>query len=426
MNKSLSVVFGASVLAVSLVGCSTPELSSDTETSDVADVAPRSAPAAESVEATRVAVERTLRELDRGGDPHATRVALEALLADPAIGADDRTAALLGLSRALEAEGDLDGAATAVETVLMSPDAREHGATRDAAERQLRRLLTGHENETVPSLGNGEPTAKVAHLLSKYFPADATGRTLVDICVFGEHGHLESGIWDIADAKRLEGEASVGSDQRVGQSISSSGSWIALPRMMGEQAADMPQPDRSMVVFFYDLGDNKVPARYDAYLPIPSAEIEAALEQGNGLVAIREREAGKPLVVIAAPREAQFATVHAVFADLAELPTEPILVPLEKKLLPGEIQAVVRSEFGALRKCYSEARTRDASLEGKLELSFSIDGEGVVTTAALGEGSTLTEATLASCALDMVKRLHFPASGASEPTKVTYPVVMTP
>ncbi len=430
MKNIGTFAIGLTVFALGAVGCEAPQ-TSDTESADTTrqalgeNGAAADGAAAASPENNRVALERAMRELDRGGDPDAVKDQIEDILADAALTPDDRANALMGLSRALEAQGDIDGAADAVEEILRTSERSDNGIV-DSAERRLRWLLTGNEKETALELSRSEPVSPVAYRLSKYFTPDDNNHTLIDVCVLGYNRQPEAGIGDIAEAKRLSAEQSLVKDTHIGRSITSSGSWISLPRMLGEQAKDMPNPDRSMVVFFYDLEDNRVPSRYDAYLPIPSDEIAGVLAQGNGLIAVRERPHAKPTIVIAAPREAQLGIVHDVFANLNEIPREPMVVELEKKLSSSEIQATIRGSFGDFRACYDTARKRDGSLSGTMHLTFSVDGTGRVVSTKLGDGSTLTDSALAACALGVVSKLSFPASNSVTATAVTYPITMTP
>ena len=199
---------------------------------------------------------------------------------------------------------------------------------------------------------------------------------------------------------------------------------MSLPRALGEKRADMPQPDRSLLIFYFDLGDRKVPSRYDGYLPIPSDEIVERLKRGEAFVAARERKNARPTIVLAAPRGAQLELVEEAFAQMTELPTNPVVVPLEKKLLPSEIQGHIRAARGEIAKCYESARARSPELEGTLTVNFDINGAGSVENAHL-ETTTLNDAGLLRCVQGLVEGIQFPATDGPKLT-VRYPLAMTP
>lgn len=371
----------------------------------------------------KLRIERAARALERGDDPTAAKADLTALLDAPGVGPDELDEARLTLSRIHSALGEDEAAIAAVEELLSLRADRDRFPARDAAEKRLRLLLTGAENEKDPKLPGTLEVPPATKALAKLFVPDADGHVLVEVFAFGRGRGDAHGLFDIAEAKRMDLEQDLSSKIGVSQSISSAGSWIALPRAIGEKAADMPQADRSLLVFYYDLGDLRVPSRYDDYLPLPSDEIAAHLQRGHGLVALRRREHGLPTIVIAAPRRAQLDAVEAAFAQMSELPTEPMEVPLAQKLTPQEIQAVVRGAKGEIKACYEAALAKDPKLSGALQLELEIDGAGRVTAASVGE-STLG-AAVDACVAGVGKGLTFPASGG-ERVKVTYPLSMTP
>lgn len=373
----------------------------------------------------KLKLERAARNIDRGKELASTQVELSALLADPAVTDDEKDAARLSLSRVYAALGDDDAAIEVIEELLAAPNDNRRGGAREEAEKRLRFLLTGAEDERDARLPATTDPAPMAKALAREFKPDAEGHVLVDVFAFGRGRGDDHGLFDIAEAKRIELEQDLSSKIDVGQSISSAGSWVALPRAMGEKEADMPQADRSLLVFYYDLGDLKVPSRYDAYLPLPSEEVAAALERGEGLVAARAREHGHPTIVIAAPRRAQLELVEAAFAQMNELPFRPVTIPLEKKLLPAEIQAVVRGARGPIKGCYVSALERQPDLAGTLKLMFEISGDGTVASARIGQDSTLSEPGLSQCVLKIAGELRFPATGGAA-TSVTYPLSMSP
>ncbi len=417
IGRWMSVLF----ITLGVVGCQTDADEPETE-------APGSQPerAADSLADASVParLERALRSIDRSEDLEDAKAALESVVADPAATVEQRDEARLGLSRALASLGDEEGAISAVEAILAAHTDDGPFPARDAAEKRLRLLLTGSPEGDSFRLPRDKPLPPAAAALAKLFEPDADGRVLIDIYLFGSPGRTRSEAFDVAEAKREETAFSLSKNRWVGQSVSQSTSWTSLPQAIAEKRPDMARADRSLLVFYFDLGDNRVPSRYDAYLPLPSAEIAAALESGQGLIAMRKREGARPTIVIAAPRAGQLAMVEEAFAKMDELPAAPVKVPLGEGLLPGEIQSRVRSRFGSYRACYEELLSRDKAAEGKLEIEFVIDGSGKVERASIGSEATLTDRKLQACVLEDVRKLEFPAVG--KPTTVHYPIVMTP
>jgi hypothetical protein len=404
------------------VGCATSSDEPEVEAPSAVDEAEKAE--AQAVSTLGGRLEQALRAVDRGEDIEAARATFDAVIADRTATTDQRDEARLGLSRALEALGDDEGAVVAVETLLASHVEDGQFAARDAAEKRLRLLLTGKPEGDTYRLPRKDPLPPAAIAMSKLFDADADGRVLVDIAIFGGPGRTRSDAFEVADAKREEYALMLGKNGWVGQSISQSGNWLALPQVVAEKRADMPQANRSLLVFFYDLDNNRVPSRYDAYLPMPSDEIAAVLERGEGLVVARKREGAKPTIVIAAPRAGQLAAVEEAFAKMSELPYEPVKVPLKEGLMSEEIQSRVRGSFGEVRTCYEELLGRDRKAEGKLVLSFVIAADGKVSEASMTEGTTLEDRKLQECVLGHARKLTFPAVGKS--TTVTYPIAMSP
>ena len=411
-----------SLLLVNLgaVGCQTEADQTETE----APVTQRELTEQETSGSVAERLERALRKLDRNEDLADAHAVLEAVLANRPATIEQRDEARLGLSRALEAQGDEEGAVAAVEAILAAHTEDGHYPARDAAEKRLRLLLTGKPEGETFRLPRDKPLPPVTSALAKLFEPDVDGKVLVDIYLFGSPGRARSDVFDVAEAKREENAFNLSASAWVGQSVSQSSSWTSLPQAIAEKRQDMAQADRSLLVFYFDLGDNRVPSRYDAYLPLPSAEIAAVLESGQGLVAMRRREGAKPTIVIAAPRGGQLATVEEVFAKLEELPSTPVKVPLGDGLLPGEIQGRVRAKFGVFRACYEELLSRDKEAQGKVEVELVINGNGGVERAAVSGDASLLDGKLQTCVLDGFQGLSFPAVGKE--TKVRYPLVMTP
>jgi hypothetical protein len=293
--------------------------------------------------------------------------------------------------------------------------------------------VTGKETED-RSFNTVEKFAPVAGALAGYFQADEHGETLVDVLAFGRNGEKleELGGLAIPAAKRdamRQACTFCDNNLKVYQSISRSGSWVDLLRSTGEIKPGMPQADRSLVIFYFDLEANRVPSRYDEYLAIPSADIVAKLSAGEGVIAFRERKGAKPTIVIAAPRTGQLPAVEEAFSKLTSLPKQPISVTVDPKLSAEEIQSVVRASFHEAKQCYSHLLESDPKAAGTMVVKFEINGDGTVKGTTTDDGksgsrTTLTDPTMTQCVTSMFAKLKFPAAGKT--STVAYPIAFSP
>jgi hypothetical protein len=105
------------IFALSFAACAQEETS-----------APAEPPAQEASDAS-LRIEQAERLLDRGGDAAQARALLETTLAAPDTTLDEKSRAVLALSRAHEALGDRDKAISVVEAVLAA-----HGDDRNWAD----------------------------------------------------------------------------------------------------------------------------------------------------------------------------------------------------------------------------------------------------------------------------------------------------
>lgn len=368
-----------------------------------------------------------LRQLDVGQEIAVSRETLSEIAEDPAATPDERAEAQLGVSRALELEGDLEGAIELVEAVIANPGDNRGSKLSEAADKRLRKLLTGTD-ETLGSAPRPEvPVPPVAKAFAEFFPVAEEGRTTINVLQFGGSSASERlGTYNLRSAVReLREESCPLCDTKLSLSISRShsGSWTAIPASTAAGAE--PAMSESLVVFYYDLADNRVPTRYDEHLPMPSDEIAEHLESGDGLIAVRRRAGAPPVVVIGAPRVGQLSLVEEAMAEMRKLPEEPTTIALKKGLLPREIQNVVRHARGKQRACYEALLERDAAAEGKIAVGFTIEGDGTVHDAQVDdEITTLAEPTIQRCMVDVFSGMKFPKTG--ETTTVTYPITMTP
>jgi hypothetical protein len=382
-----------------------------------------STPAADGV---ALRLEHAQRNLDVGRDVAGARTALDEVVRDPSATGDQRDEARLALSRALEVTGDREGAIAAVEGLLADHPDGDRWPLGEATEARLRKLLTG--SDAAPPRPQGDESQApppFAQTLAHYFPVPADEKQPLELNVVtfgGVNASDRLGTFDVARAIREERRraCSLCEDHlRINTNKSGYGSWTRIP------AAKNRLPG-ALTVYYFDLAD-PIPARYDAELPLPSAEIAARLERGDGLVAARERPGAPPAIVIAAPRAAQLADVEEALAQMKTLPTEPAAVALKSSLRAAEIQAVVRRSFGAFRSCYETFLTRDPSAAGKVNVRFAIQGDGLVTgvSAETVEGA-LHDPAFESCMVSATSALVFPATKQAGSTTVTYPILFSP
>lgn len=426
MNKDRTPSIAAAVLLT--LGMLAPaSCAQGPETRPVDTEAKGAAPSsAEALSPIALRIEQAERKLDLGREIPAAREALATALADPVATADQRDQAKLGLSRVLEAEGDREGATSAVEALLAEHSESVRWPLQEAAEKRLRLLLTGSERAPFAE-GPEEPrqASPFAHALALSLAGPASGQRDAPIHVLAFGGSEEVshrlGTFALGSALReLARQACPVCDDRQGINTLSSrtSGWIGIP-------ASRPRLGSSLAVFYFDLGSERIPARYDAELPLPSAEIVAHLERGQGLIAVRERKGAPPAILLAAPRRAQLAAVEEALAAMKSIPKEPVVVPVSASLSTEEIQRVVRGAFGSYRACYEELLTRSPTAAGSIPLKFAIEGDGSVSELRVdAAAATLHDATFEQCMLTKTAPLVFTAVGVK--TTVTYPIAFAP
>jgi len=376
------------------------------------------APTTEAPFALRV--ERAARSLDRGEDPKEARAELEAALADPRATATERDEATLVLSRALEASGEKDEAIVVIEKLLAAHAEDREWAASAEVEKRLRKLVTGEEKAPSRRLTSApRPASPFARELAKFFEPDAAGRYHVRVLAFGgDRGDASErlGTFDVGGALRSEKEKSCPScEVNVDNQTHRESTWLGLVR----RRAELPS---SLVVIYYDLEGGRIPARYDADLPLPTAEIEARLAKGKGLVAARERPGAPPVILIAAPRFAQLDNVETNLAGMSELPLDAVSVDVPESLEAEEIQSVVRASFRDFRACYEAVLATNPSAAGRISLDFTVEPSGQ-TSKVKATADSASIASMETCMLDAGKKLVFPA--ATKETTVVYPVMFS-
>ncbi len=84
----------------------------------------------------------------------------------------------------------------------------------------------------------------------------------------------------------------------------------------------------------------------------------------------------------------------------------------------------MRKDFGRFRVCYENGLRRDPRLAGTVSVAFIIDANGA--TGSVGDkGSTMTDAGVLSCVVDVYRGMTFPKPENGTVT-VLYPLQLTP
>lgn len=122
------------------------------------------------------------------------------------------------------------------------------------------------------------------------------------------------------------------------------------------------------------------------------------------------------------------APAPPVEEDLGE-EVQPVLVddpkpepaPKRKKADDREITEVVRGYSGQVRYCYESALKQDPGLGGRLEMGWTIAGDGSVSDVRVVKNGT-GSADVADCVKGKIARWKFPADKAGN--DITWPFVL--
>lgn len=366
-------------------------------------------------------IEAALRSVDVGKDLASAQTTLERALRDGTVAADARDDVEIALATAYQGQGDQERAVATLEATV-ARHGRDDWARQHDVSRLLMKWLTGAEPPARrrPDF-SALPVAPVAHALAKTIPRLSKDRVEVVMATFGGDETSEMlGTFRLGDALRQEQQEQCPlCDGELSVHSSSHGynDWTAIP-------IEAERFSSSLVVFHYDQERGKIPSRYDAYLPLPTAAIEKRLESGKGFYAVKERPGAPAIVLFAAPRTAQLSAVEGAFAVRTDLPKEPVEVNVPHGLLPREIQGSVRASFGALRACYEALP--EPRPTGTFELDFAIDGQGHAKNVVAGRGTTIQVPAFTRCMTDAASKVSFAAIGGAADTTVRYPIQFSP
>lgn len=371
-------------------------------------------------------IEQAERVLDRGGDRSGAIETLERLVTEASLTTAERHRAALALSRAYEADQNTEQAIAVIERELAA-HADDRSWDDGPFVRRLRKLLTGSETLPGAALESQAPVAPFAHVVAEAFEADRSGVVQATLLLAGGDGQLsgELGTYNVRGALEDEARARcplcdvrVSVSQRVLR-----GDWTIVPQQQQHL-------DEALLVFYFDLRRNRVPARYEHHLPMPVADVVAELERGRSFVVAKERPGAPPTLLLAAPRTAMLPDVERYLAGLEELPTEVRYTDayVSAKLRPEEIRAVVRGQWlPKARTCYEQLLARDPDADGKLVIKFAIAGsDGSVEDVRLDASEAgLGDEPFVQCVEQSAAAMRFPAAGEGR-TTVAYPLHFSP
>jgi hypothetical protein len=91
------------------------------------------------------------------------------------------------------------------------------------------------------------------------------------------------------------------------------------------------------------------------------------------------------------------------------------------------IAALVKAHRKEARDCYEKALTQIPGLKGDVVIHFTLKPNGEVKQAELNEQrSTIREASVSSCVIDVIRAIPFPRSSKGRETTVNYPFNFNP
>lgn len=88
----------------------------------------------------------------------------------------------------------------------------------------------------------------------------------------------------------------------------------------------------------------------------------------------------------------------------------------------NKIKTAIKAKAHLAKRCFAESLKQNKDLKGTLELSFTIDDKGKMTTIEINrEKSTIGDSTLEDCVMGIYRQAVLPASAYGTVTTVTYP-----
>ncbi len=90
------------------------------------------------------------------------------------------------------------------------------------------------------------------------------------------------------------------------------------------------------------------------------------------------------------------------------------------------IEKVVGQHGDEMSDCYAQGLLVDPKLEGEITLALEIDGDGTVSSAKIPDADDFGASDVTDCIAKAAGAWHFPAPGAGETVKVSYPLKLSP
>lgn len=101
------------------------------------------------------------------------------------------------------------------------------------------------------------------------------------------------------------------------------------------------------------------------------------------------------------------------------------IIPGNTTVLGGlsreEIGEVIRKNQNSIKACYDRELQKNPNIQGRIEVSFTIDGTGRVSQARAIEDQVGTDGAVARCVVARVRRLRFPEPRGGGEVMVSYP-----
>jgi hypothetical protein len=147
-------------------------------------------------------------------------------------------------------------------------------------------------------------------------------------------------------------------------------------------------------------------------------------------------EAPPPAAATAEPAAAPPANAGPEPAESSAPPSAAAPAPAAESAAPAEqedertmevIAAVVKANRQKARDCYEKALKQTPGLKGDLVIHFTLKPNGKVKEATLNrERSTITEPSVVSCVIDVIRSLEYPKSSKGFESTINYPFNFNP
>ena len=87
-----------------------------------------------------------------------------------------------------------------------------------------------------------------------------------------------------------------------------------------------------------------------------------------------------------------------------------------------DIRAIVAARRDEARACYDEGLKRNPSMEGDLDIKWTIDPDGNITEIAVDDSkSTIRDKGVGDCIIAVIRKVHFAKSNKGYESKMHYP-----